>query len=170
MCYYNNINHMKKERMLIIAILKKVFLVTFMIICVSFSFCYAIDENQLSSGNSQQTTDGSQQLTDGSQQTTDGSQQTTGESTQTPGENAQVENNIGGSTNDSTLSEESQNQNSMATSTGATTSESQSSTTVSNVSSESKSSTFSNILNIALLVVGVLLVFLAIAILIKLNS
>ena len=139
------------------AVLKKVFLVTIMIICVSFSFCYAIDENQLSSGNSQQTTDGSQQTT-------------TGENTQTPGENAQAENNIGDSVNENTLPEETQNQDSMTTSTGTTASESQSSTTVSNVSSESKSSTFSNILNIALLVVGVLLVFLAIAILIKLNS
>ena len=145
------------------SVFKKVFLVTIFIICISFSFCYAIDENQLSSGNSQQTTDGSQQLTDGSQQTT-------GESTQTPGENAQVENNIGDSINENTLPEETQNQDSMTTSTGTIASESQSSTTVSNVSSESKSSTFSNILNIALLVVGVLLVFLAIAILIKLNS
>ena len=138
-------------------VLKKVFLVTIMVICGSFSFCYAIDENQLSSGTPQQPTNSY-------------SQTTIGENIQIPDTNTQTENNIENTVNENTLPEEAQNQSIIDTSTGTSISEPQTSTTVSNVSSESKTSTFTNILNIALLVVGVLLVFLAIAILIKLNS
>ena len=100
------------------SVLKRIFLVTISIICISFSFCYAIDENQLSTGTTQSSNTSSL---------------------------------------DSTMSINSNNT-------------SQNSTKVSNVSSSSNSSTFSNILNIALIVVGLLLIFLAIAILIKLNS
>lgn len=38
------------------SVLKKVFWITLFIICISFSYCFAIDENQLNSTTSQQTT------------------------------------------------------------------------------------------------------------------
>lgn len=38
------------------SVLKRIFLVTLFIICISFSFCFAIDESQLTSNTSQSTT------------------------------------------------------------------------------------------------------------------
>ena len=129
------------------SVLKKVFLVTIIIVCISFGSCYAIDENQLTSNTNLTTTQ---------------SDNRTMPEELTP----QIENSI--DTNPSIdLTEET---TSSLESSSFSDSDSQASTTVSSVSSVSKTSTITNILNIALLVVGVLLIFLAIAILIRLNS
>ena len=130
------------------AVLKRVFLVTIFIIFISFSYCYAIDENQLSADSfppidSQTQPEGNNQSVENNEQLVD---------------NTDGENNTNTSVQETTSS--------VSTSRA----ESQSSTTVGNVSSSSKTSTITNILNIALLVVGLLLIFLAIAILIRLNS
>ena len=145
-------------------VLKRIFLVTILIICISFSFCYAIDENQLSQNSNQPS------VTTGNSQTqVEENDQSVGTNSQVVGNDQSVDSgtqaddtNI--TTNDNTSVQETTN--SLSTSNQ----ESQSSTTVSNVSSNAKTSTVTNILNIALLVVGVLLIFLAIAILIRLNS
>lgn len=130
------------------SILKKIFGVTIFIICISLSSCYAIDENQLSSN--QYPTSESQAQTEGSIQSYETNTAQT--------DNTNVENNANTSVQETTST--------LPTSS----SESHSSTTVGNVSSSSKTSTITNILNIALLVVGLLLIFLAIAILIRLNT
>ena len=141
---------MKKERMLIMSVFKKIFFITIFILFISISYCYAIDENQLSSN--QYPTSDSQTQTEGNNQSSITNGQTT--------DNANVENNINTSVQETT------NTNTIT----ASRTENQSSTTVGNVSSNSKTSTITNILNIALLVVGLLLIFLAIAILIRLNA
>ncbi len=139
------------------SVLKRIFLVTLFIICISFSFCYAIDENQLTSGstNSEQTIDNTMSInTENTIGTTENTVNT-------------VENNL------STGTIQSSYENTSATSSRSSvqsSTDNQDSTRVSNVSSASNKSTIANILNIALLVVGVLLIFLAIAILIRLNS
>ena len=146
------------------AVLKRIFLVTVFIICISFSFCYAIDENQLLQNSNQPmtTTNNSQTQVEGNTQSGETNQQIEG-NTQSSEANTPVD-NVNVATNDNTSVQET------SSSVSPSTQESTSSTTVSNVSSNSNTSTVTNILNIALLVVGVLLVFLAIAILIKLNS
>ena len=141
---------MKKERMLIMSVFKKIIFITIFILFISISYCYAIDENQLSSN--QYPTSDSQTQTEGNNQSSITNGQTT--------DNANVENNINTSVQETT------NTNTIT----ASRTENQSSTTVGNVSSNSKTSTITNILNIALLVVGLLLIFLAIAILIRLNT
>ena len=127
------------------SVLKRTVLVTIFIICISFSFCFAIDENQLSSSSAQPT----------------------------------VTNNIDdvmsintGNTNLETTNTNEVSSTSTVSSTPSvsTSADTQRSTTVSSVTAGSNSSTISDILNIALIVVGVLLIFLAIAILIRLNS
>ena len=130
------------------SVFKRIIFITIFVICISFSFCYAIDENQLSSDSfppldSQTQPEGNNQSAENTEQTTD---------------------NTDDETDTNTSVQETTNPVSTSRS------ESQSSTTVGNVSSGAKTSTVTNILNIALLVVGLLLVFLAIAILIRLNS
>lgn len=132
------------------SVFKKIFFITIFILFISISYCYAIDENQLSSN--QYPTSDSQTQTEGNNQSSITNGQTT--------DNANVENNINTSVQETT------NTNTIT----ASRTENQSSTTVGNVSSNSKTSTITNILNIALLVVGLLLIFLAIAILIRLNA
>ena len=133
-------------------VLKRIFLVTILIICISFSFCYAIDENQLSQNSNQPST------------TTGNSQTLVEENNQSyETNNAQTDNTYGESSENTSVQETTNNASTSRT-------ENQSSTIVSNVSSSSKTSTVTNILNIALLVVGILLIFLAIAILIRLNT
>ena len=132
------------------SVFKKIIFITIFILFISISYCYAIDENQLSS-NQYPNTD-SQTQTEGNNQSSITNGQTT--------DNANVENNINTSVQETT------NTNTIT----ASRTENQSSTTVGNVSSNSKTSTITNILNIALLVVGLLLIFLAIAILIRLNA
>ena len=127
------------------SILKRTFLVTIFIICISFSFCFAIDENQLSSGSAQPAVTNS---------IDDVMSINTG--------NTNLE-----TTNTNEVSSTSTVSSTPSVSTSADT---QRSTTVSSVTAGSNSSTISDILNIALIVVGVLLIFLAIAILIRLNS
>ena len=127
------------------SVLKKVFLVTIFIISISFSFCYAIDENQLSTNPSANTSNMLDNVM-----------------------SINTEENLTNSTN--TYEEETPSTISTSASIPETTSSESQSTTISNVSSSSKTSTISNIINIALIVVGVLLIFLAIAILIRLNS
>ena len=130
----------EKERMFNMSILKRIFLIAIFIICISLSFCYAIDENQLSSN--QYPTSESQVQTEGSNQSYETNTAQTSDTN--------VENNTDTSIQETTNT------------TPTSRSENQSSTTVGNVSSNSKTSTITNILNIALLVVGLLLVFLAI--------
>lgn len=132
------------------SVFKKIIFITIFILFISISYCYAIDENQLSSN--QYPTSDSQTQTEGNNQSSITNGQTT--------DNANVENNINTSVQETT------NTNTIT----ASRTENQSSTTVGNVSSNSKTSTITNILNIALLVVGLLLIFLAIAILIRLNA
>lgn len=131
------------------SVLKKVFLVTIFIISISFSFCYAIDENQLTLDTNQTSTTQMEDNTISEEGTT-----------------SQAENTIGITASDNTA----ESTTSSSESFSSIDSDTQASTTVSSVSTVSKTSTITNILNIALLVVGVLLIFLAIAILIRLNS
>lgn len=130
--------------------LRKIFLLTILIIVISFSSCFAIDENQFLSN------------TDASVDST--ATQTTSENY---GDNSQVENvgQVDATTTDSDTSTVSSNPIS-----SSSTVEDQQSTTVSSVSSvRQNSSTISNILNIALIVIGILLILLAIAILLRLH-
>ena len=127
------------------SVLKRTFLVTIFIICISFSFCFAIDENQLSSGSAQPVVTNS--IDDVMSINTGNTNLETANTSET--------------SSTSTVS---------ANPSVSKSSDTQSSTTVSSVSTGSKSSTISDILNIALIVVGVLLIFLAIAILIRLKS
>ena len=132
------------------SVIKRIFLVTIFIICISFSFCYAIDENQLSSGsaNSNQSLDSAMSINNENTIST-------------------TENNLSAGNTHSTYESTSATPSTVSTSAST---DNQSSTRVSSVSAASNNSTITNILNIALLVVGVLLIFLAIAILIRLNS
>ena len=143
------------------AILKRIFLVTIITICISFSFCYAIDENQLSSGTTQQSTSSIDTVM---------SINTDGNTISNQNNNSEIQNGITASSINETSNVNSNSSIETSSASNYSTSETKPSTTVSNVSSTSNSSTISNILNIALIVVGLLLIFLAIAILIRLNS
>lgn len=140
------------------SVLKKVFLITICVMCFSISFCYAIDENQL-------TTSIDSAMSINTEENTSTAEKSSNieENTSTTGNSSNIKNSV----------KSAKSENSLASSSLDTTSatiENQGTTTVSNVSSVSSKSTITNILNIALLVVGVLLIFLAIAILIRLNS
>lgn len=126
-------------------VLKKVFLLTIIITFFSFSFCYAIDENQLTSNMNSSITATQSEEESISEEATSQTEDT----------------NVTTSTETSISSQDLLSSSNYET---------QPSTTVSSVSSGTKTSTITNILNIALLVVGVLLIFLAIAILIRLHS
>ena len=130
-------------------VIKKVFLLTILIMFFSFSFCYAIDENQLTSSMDSTITTTQPQVDSIPEEIT-----------------SQTENAIDTTSPDSSFEESTSSLDSLSSSD----SDSQASTSVSSVSPVSKTSTMTNILNIALIVVGILLIFLAIAILIRLNS
>lgn len=142
------------------SVLKRIFLVTIFIICISFSLCYAIDENQLSTNSSTisttPSTSGNSTIDDAMSINTEQNEINSGNT------------NSGMSITSTTTSTSAPTSTSASTSTS--TSDSQTSTRVSSISNNSNKSTISDILNIALIVVGVLLIFLAIAILIRLNS
>ena len=132
--------------------LTKIILFFIIAIIFSFNYCYGIDLNLTEStttGNSAQS---------GTQATTD--QPTTSSNTQTPA-----------STNTATNSTIT-NTNSTSNVSGNSTKQNTSTSTVSSVQSNqnSSSSTITNLINIALIVIGVLLIFFAIAILIRLSN
>lgn len=145
------------------SVIKRIFLVTIFIICISFSFCYAIDENQLSSGsaNSNQSLDSAMSINNENTISTTENNLSAGNTQST------YENSSSAGNTQSTYENTSATPSTVSTSAST---DNQSSTRVSSVSAASNKSTITNILNIALLVVGVLLIFLAIAILIRLNS
>ena len=156
LCYYIKVNQMKnkfKERMRItMSVFKKILLVAISLICISFSMCFAIDENQLTQNNSNSV------VATPNQSATDNTNTSTNiiDNTTTPNDSMQNIPSIVGTT------ESTEN-------TSTTSTREQASTTVSSVSSGSNNSTITNILNIALIVVGVLLILFAIAIIIRLH-
>ena len=131
------------------SIFKKIFLVAFSLICISFSMCYAIDENQLTQNSSNPVVATPNQSTTGNTNSTNAVDNT---------------NAVDSFTQTVTSAAEPTTDNTSVSSTRE-----HASTTVSSVSAGSNKSTVTNILNIALIVVGVLLILLAIAIIIRLH-
>ncbi len=132
------------------SILKKIFLVAFSIICISFSLCYAIDENQLTTNNPNPVV---------------------ATPNQNPTSNTSVTTNIvdNTTTTNSTMQNEPATVDANNYTENPSTTVTREATTVSSVSTGSNKSTVTNILNIALIVVGFLLILLAVAILIRLK-
>ena len=131
--------------------LSKTILFFIMAIIFSFNYCYGIDLNLTEStttGNSAQS----------GAQTTD---QSSTSNTQTPASTNTAAN--------TTTTNATSSNNSVA---GNSTKQNTSTSTVSSVqnNSNSNSSTITNLINIALIVIGVLLIFFAIAILIRLSN
>ena len=150
------------------SVFKKVFMITIFVLSISYSLCYAIDENQLNADANTITTQSNTVPTPNTDNTLDIEtiMQTNNSVENQLDTNQSTENGNTVTSSASTSISDYNSSNSISTSD----SDSEASTIVSSVSSASKTSTITNILNIGLLVVGVLLIFLAIAILIRLNS
>ena len=131
----------------------KIILMFILMLILSASSCFAIDESELYPN----TIANSVSEKNSVNETLNNTSENTSTNTNNTNEDNSIQQNITEETNSQLV-------------VTPTPYEDDSSTTISGVSSISDGSTFTSILNIALIVVGVLLIFLAIAILIRLKS